>query len=77
MISGPNEISELGKLKEVEKLFQREEQLIELRKEKDDLANRREAVGKESENSVISLLDERRRNKESTSEDKETVDESE
>ena len=58
VISGPNEISELGKLKEVGKLFQWEEQLIELQKEKGDLANRREVVEKESENSVISLLGE-------------------
>ena len=32
MISGPSEISEFEKLKEVEKLLQREEQLIELQK---------------------------------------------
>ena len=42
MISGPSEeVSNLGKLKEVGKFFQCEEQLIELQKEKDDLANRR------------------------------------
>ena len=78
MISGPNEISELGKLKEVEKLFQWEEQVTELQKEKDDLANRREVVEKESENSVVSLLEEEgKRNKELASGDKETVEESE
>ena len=77
MISGPGEVSELEKLKEAEKLFQWEEQVIELQKEKDDWVNRREAVGKESENSVISLLEERKRNKELASEDKETVEESE
>ena len=61
MISGPGEVSELGKLKEVEKLFQWEEQVIELQKEKDDLANRREVAEKEREsgNSVISLLEEK------------------
>ena len=32
MISGPSEISDFGKLKEVEKLYQWEEQLIELQK---------------------------------------------
>ena len=59
MISGPGEVTELGKLNESEKLFQWEEHVIELQKEKDDLANRREAVEKESENSVISLLEEK------------------
>ena len=49
VISGPSEISELGKLEEVEKLFQWEEQLIGLQKEKGDLANRREVMEKESE----------------------------
>ena len=70
MISGPSEISELGKLKEVEKLFQWEEQVIELQKGKDELPNRREVTGKEKENSVISLLEEKG-NKELTSENKE------
>ena len=48
-----------GKLKEVEKLFQWEDQVIQFQKERDDLANRREVVEKESENSVISLLEEK------------------
>ena len=56
MISGAEWSFGIGKLGEVEKLFQWEEQVIELQKEKDDLATRREVVGKESENSVISLL---------------------
>ena len=34
MISGSNEISDLEKLKEAEKLYQWEEQLIEIQKEK-------------------------------------------
>ena len=76
MISGPNEISEFGKLKEVEKLYRWEEQLIEFQKDKDDLANRREAVEKESENSVISLLEEKnKRNKALASKDKEIIEE--
>ena len=61
MISGPNEISGMEKLKEVEKLYQWEEQLSELQKEKDDLANRKEVVEKESGNSIILLLGERKK----------------
>ena len=61
MISGPVEVSELGKLNEVGKLSQWEEHVIELQKGKDDLANRREreVAEKESENYVISLLEEK------------------
>ena len=46
-------------MKEVEKLFQWEDQVIQFQKERDDLANRREVVEKENENSVISLLEEK------------------
>ena len=75
MISGSSEISDLGKLKEVEKLYQWEEQLIEIQKEKDDLANRKEVVEKESENSIISLLGEKeKRNQELASENKEIAE---
>ena len=59
MISGTGEVSELGKLREAGKLSRWEEQVIELQKEKDDLANRREVVEKESGNSVIPLLEEK------------------
>ena len=52
-------ISEKGKLKEVGKLFLWWEQAIELQKEKEDLANRREAAGEENEKDVISLLEEK------------------
>ena len=59
MISKPAEVSEKEKLKEVEKLFQWEDQVIQFQKERDDLANRREVVGKKNENSIISLLEEK------------------
>ena len=39
------------------------DQVIQFQKERDDLANRREVVEKESENSVISLLEEKERKK--------------
>ena len=48
MISGPSEISDIEKSKEAEKLYQWEDQLDGLQKDKDDLANR-EVVEKESE----------------------------
>merc|ERR1712114_106827 len=47
------------KLKEVEKSFQWEDHVIQFQKGRDDLANRREVVEKENENSVISLLEEK------------------
>ena len=40
-------------------MYQWGDQLVEIQKEKDDLANRKEVVGKESENSIISLLGEK------------------
>ena len=49
----------MEKLKEAGKLFQWEGQVIELQKEKDDLANRREVAEKEKGNSIISLLEEK------------------
>ena len=60
MISKPAEVSEKKeKLKEVEKIFQWEDQVIQFQKERDDLANRREVAEKENENSIISLLEEK------------------
>ena len=52
-ISGPSEeTAMLGKLREVGKIFDLEEHLTDIQKEKEDLENRKEVVGKEEENSV-------------------------